>query len=377
MTCQNCKGEVATVHDFGPQPLCNDLRPEAERYPLTLVRCGDCGLVQLSDPLPSETTFPDSYPYRSRMTGELVENFRRLAKAATGYCGLRDDSLVVDIGSNDGSLLMQFQCRVLGIEPTDAARDAQILTLKECFTPALAREIAEKKGRADLVTACNAFAHIPDVHDVLDGIEALLKPDGIFVCENHDFTGLVLRNQWDTVYHEHARYYTVDALERVIEPHGLFIRRVEYTLTHGGSFRAWIGRQGTDDPSIGAAVLWDRAVSVNGLSERIDISVGALGSMIADQGTVWGIGAPSRGGMLVSYGGLDLEAVCELPGSPKIGQHMPGTDIPIVDEAELFHGKPPAVLILSWHSGPQIAAKLRAKGYEGRIFAPLPMPTEL
>lgn len=377
MPCQNCGRPLTIIHDFGNQPLCNDLSPDAKRFPLRLAVCDYCDLVQIADPLPPDVVFPTSYPYRSRMTGELMGNFDRLARAATAYCGLNADSLVFDIGSNDGSLLERFRCRVMGVEPTDAAKDARVATEQAYFTGGLAQCLRESIGQADLITACNVFAHIPDVHDVLDGIDALLKPDGTFICENHDFTQLLLRNQWDTIYHEHARYYSVDALERVLQPHGFHIRKVEQTLTHGGSFRAYIGREPSEDPTIAHAVLWSRAQGTSGLSQNVRLSTEMIAALVHEYTSVWGIGAPSRGGMLVSYSGIDLAAVCELPGSPKIGQYMPGTHIPIVDESELYRERPPAVLVLSWHIGERIASKLREKGYRGRIFAPLPVPTEL
>jgi len=305
--------------------------------------------------------------------------------------------LIIDIGSNDGTLLSGFKQgghRVLGIEPTEVGKIAAsrgIPTLTRYFTPAVAAEVGREHGPARVVTAANCFAHIEDVHSIVDGILDLLGPDGVFISESHYLIGLLDRLQYDTVYHEHLRYYSVGSLAHLLEMHGLEVFHARPIPSHGGSIRVYAARPGV--MPINASVAAMRAGEPRGAAMRArldgfrrDVMLSKLRLLamireLKEQGArICGISAPSRASTLVNYVGLDdalIDYVCEIAGSLKIGQCMPGTGIPVVEESRLFADQPDCAIIFSWHIADELAPKLRAKGYRGKLLTPLPVPREV
>src|SRR5690606_18248250 len=203
------------------------------RFPLELLRCKDCTLAQIGYEVDPRILFPHTYPYLSGTTKILRENFKDLAREANDLFQLKSSDLVIDVGANDGSLLSPFKDlgqKVLGIEPSQAADVAmkkEIEMVKDYFSKDLAKEVRAKKGAAKLVTAANVFAHIKNVHEIVKGILELLAPDGIFVSESHYLLDLVQTLQYDTIYHEHLRYYSLGSLIRLFDQHGLTVFRVK------------------------------------------------------------------------------------------------------------------------------------------------------
>ena len=308
--------------------------------------------------------------------------------------GLGGDDLVVDIGSNDGTLLSNFKNgghRVLGIEPTDVgdiANQLGIPTLKRYFGAEVAREVKREHGGARLVTAANCFAHIEDVHAITDSIIEMLKDDGVFISESHYLIGLLDTLQYDTIYHEHLRYYSLASLKYLLEMHDLELFHARAIPSHGGSIRVYAARRGTHKVQDSvqrmlAAEPRGDALAARLASFRRDVVLSKLRLMsmlrdLKEDGLkIVGISAPSRASTLVNYVGLDegiIDYVCEVPGSLKIGKTMPGTQIPIVDEAMLFSNQPDCAVIFSWHIADELAPKLKAKGFRGRFITPLPVP---
>jgi C-methyltransferase C-terminal domain/Methyltransferase domain len=308
--------------------------------------------------------------------------------------GLGKDDLVVDIGSNDGTLLSNFKDaghRVLGIEPTDVGAIADkrgIPTLKRYFGPEAAREVQRGHGPAALVTAANCFAHIEDVHAIVDAIVAMLRPDGVFISEAHYLIGLLDTLQYDTIYHEHLRYYSLASLKHLLEMHGLEVFHARPIPSHGGSIRVYAARRGTQKVKDSVSVMLadeprgDAMVSrLTSFRRDVVLSKLRLLAMLRDLkekgALIAGISAPSRASTLVNYVGLDeaiIDYVCEIPGSLKIGRYMPGTQIPVVDEARLYAEQPDYAVIFSWHIADELAPKLKAKGFRGELITPLPVP---
>lgn len=366
-------------------------------FPLELVRCESCTLVQIDVEVAPEILFPRSYPYRSGTTGALRRNFCEQADEARRVVGLQEGDLVVDIGSNDGTLLANYLesgCRVLGVEPSDAALDARargIETVQAYFGKDVGRRLVREYGRAKLVTACNVFAHVGDVHGMLGGIVELLEEDGVFLSESHYLSDLLRTVQYDTIYHEHLRYYSLSSLDRLLEAHGLEVFHVTRIPTHGGSIRVYAARRGTRE--MGQSVRSMResereegilsGAALDGFAERVRHSKLALYETLAPlvrQGArIYGVGAPSRSSTLINYTGLDdgiLSCIVEVPGSPKIGKYVPGTRIPVVDEHLLYEDQPEYALILSWHIAREVTGNLRDRGYRGSFLVPLPHPAE-
>ena len=378
---------VNTMPAIGTRPA------EQPAYPAQLLRCKRCELVQLGLVVDPAILFPPSYPYLSGTTRILRENFAELYRESSLLLGLRAEDLVVDIGSNDGTLLRNFQeagHRVRGIEPTgagDLANQRGIPTDNAFFDRAAVRAVVERDGRATVVTAANVFAHIENVHEVVECVLALLADDGVFISESHYWLSLVETLQYDTIYHEHLRYYSLGSLRYLLEQHGLEIFHAKRIPTHGGSIRVYAARRGrrAPQPTVGELLESERV----GLSEdalarfRRGVVASKLGlhallfGIKARGGRVYGIGAPSRASTLINYVGLDdgiVDCVLEVVGSHKIGKYVPGTVIPVLDERKLFEDQPEYALLLSWHIADELIPKLTAGGFRGDYIIPLPEP---
>ena len=362
-SCGSCGGQsLYPVIDMGRQPL-----PENDNitswFPLKLLRCHDCDLIQLSHIPPQELVFSQEHPYTTGNSRERREHFAKLAAEISGQ--LKPDSLVVDIGANDGTFLTELsslcpqEVRLLGVEPTDQSLKADVPICREFFTRKTAIRIRDSLGEASVITACNVLAHVPDVHDFLAGVKLLLADDGVFITENHDWNSIARGLQIDTIYHEHARYYTIASLSHLLAMYQLTVTDVQRIPAHGGSFRVAAMREPGD---------------LDQQARRVKVRLNAL--LESTDGPVYGIGATTRATPLIHYTGIQdrLECVCEVPGSDKIGRRIPGTQIPVVDEGRLIKDQPPYALILSWHIADIIMPKIRQMGYRGKFIIPLPEP---
>ena len=399
--CQICgHAPLDAVLSLGYMPPVNQMVPVGQAphqlpwFPTTLLHCHNCDLVQLGLAVDPTIIFPPEYPYTSGTTKLLRDNFADLQRESAAMLGLTDNDLIVDIGSNDGTLLSNFQTggqRVLGIEPTDVgdiANQRGIPTIKRYFGVEVAREVKREFGAASVVTAANCFAHIEDVHAVVDGIVELLKPDGVFISESHYLIPLLDTLQYDTIYHEHLRYYSLTSLKHLLEMHGLEIFHARLIPSHGGSIRVYAARHGTHSVEDGVRRMLATEPRGDAMVKRLDtfrrdviLSKLRLLSMLCELkengARVVGISAPSRASTLVNYVGLDegiIDYVCEIVGSLKIGKYMPGTQIPVVEESRLYSDQPDCAIIFSWHIADELAPKLRAKGFRGKLITPLPAP---
>lgn len=399
--CQICGSEkLDAVLSLGYMPPVNQMVPigqvprQQPWFPTDLLHCRECDLVQLGLAVDPVIIFPPEYPYTSGTTKLLRDNFADLQRESTAMLGLTEKDLVVDIGSNDGTLISNFQKagnRILGIEPTDVgdiANSRGIPTIKRYFGKAAAEEVLASNGPAKLITAANCFAHIEDVHAIVEGIVVMLAPDGVFISESHYLIGLLDTLQYDTVYHEHLRYYSVASLKHLLEMHGLEVFHARPIPSHGGSIRVYAGRKGQHKIEASVQKMLDAEPRGEAMAKRLkqfkhDVLLSKLRllSMLRDlkekDARVVGISAPSRASTLFNYVGLDdgiIDYVCEIPGSLKIGKCMPGTAIPVVDETKLFEDQPDCAIIFSWHIADELAPKLRAKGYKGQLISPLPVP---
>jgi hypothetical protein len=230
-----------------------------------------------------------------------------------------------------------------------------------------------------------------DVHAIVAGILELLGPDGVFISESHYLIGLLDTFQYDTVYHEHLRYYSLASLKHLLEMHGLEVFHARPIPSHGGSIRVYAARRGSRPVNASVAAMLVNEPRGDAMRARLEtfrndvlLSKLRLMSLIRDykeQGMrICGISAPSRASTLFNYVGLDdaiIDYVCEIKGSLKIGKCMPGTAIPVVEESRLFEDQPEVAIIFSWHIADELAPKLRAKGYRGKLVTPLPVPREL
>jgi len=399
--CQVCgAADLESVLFLGFLPPVNQMRTigarphEQPSYPAELLRCRQCELVQLGLIVDPAILFPPEYPYTSGTTRILRENFAEMQREATALLGLDRTGLVVDVGSNDGTLLENFRAAghpVCGVEPTlmaNLANERGVRTLMSFFgAPAAARVVAEC-GPARVVTATNVFAHIEGVHDIVDAIVSMLGEDGVFISESHYLMALIETLQYDTIYHEHLRHYSLTSLTYLLQMHGLEVIHAKRIPTHGGSIRVYAARNGARrvEPSVQRMLDEERnggplADRLKAFAHRVAGSKLELHALLRDRlvngARLFGVGAPSRASTLINYVGLDrelLQAVVEVRASHKVGKYMPGTVIPVIDEAALFEQQPEYALLLSWHIAEELMPKLAARGYKGSFVVPLPEP---
>lgn len=373
-----------------------DAERDAERwFPAEVVRCPECTLVQLAYVADPSMIFPPEYPYTSGTTRILRENFADLYTNAKVLLPLTPESLIVDIGSNDGTLLKNFKeggHKVLGIEPSlqaKRAEEAGIESIMAFFGDEVTDQVIADRGHADVVTAANVFAHILDPNAVTANIARLLKDGGVFISESHYLLDLVATLQYDTIYHEHLRYYSLRSIMALLQRHGFTVFRVQRIPTHGGSIRVYAAK-GTApalDGSVEALLREEAAAGLDGTSwiapfrekvlrSKLDLHA-LLRDVIAEGKKVYAISAPSRASTLVNYVGLDdgmVPCVLEIAGSKKIGKFMPGRNIPVLDEKKLYDDQPAYALLLSWHIAAELMPNLKKRGFRGDFIVPLPTP---
>lgn len=399
--CQVCDaGDLQSVIFLGYLPPVNQLRPIGQRpheqpaYPAEMLYCSRCHLVQLGLIVDPEILFPPSYPYTSGTTRILRENFAELYRECRDMELLTPSSLVVDIGSNDGTLLANFHeagLPVRGIEPSQVGKLAEqrgIPTTIDFFGPRSVDWVLSGAGPAKIVTATNVFAHIEGIHDVVEQVLRLLDDHGVFVTESHYLFSLLETLQYDTIYHEHLRHYSLHSLSYLLARHGLEVIHARRIPTHGGSIRVYAARRGTrpiaatvgemlaKEAADGLGMDRLRTFASAVVASKLDLM--ALMSHVRGSGArVYGIGAPSRASTLINYIGLDdriVDCVLEVKGSLKVGNFIPGTVIPIVEETRLFDDQPEYALLLSWHIADELIPKLTERGFRGSYVIPLPTP---
>jgi SAM-dependent methyltransferase len=390
------------VLSLGETPLANSLLTpeqlggEERRYPLDLVFCRACSLVQITATVPPEQLFRE-YLYFSSFSDTMLRHAQDIAAGLIESQHLAADSLVVEIASNDGYLLKNFVAAgipVLGIEPArniaEVAEGRGIPTLCEFFSAALAAGLVAAGRTADVIIANNVMAHVPDINGFVAGVATLLKPGGVFVVETPYIADLVERLEIDTIYHEHLFYYSATAFDQLLRRNGLAIANVERIALHGGSLRITaVHAAEAEARAAGTEALLEHertsgmtAVSFyDGFAERVDalrLDLRALlGGLKARGFRIAAYGASAKGSTLLNafaIGGETLDFVVDR-SSFKQGRYTPGSRLLISPPERLLDEQPDYTLLLTWNFADEILAQQReyqARG--GRFIKPLPSP---
>ena len=400
LKCQiSGKDDLELAIDLGFQPLGDSLLTKEELnkpetfYPLRLMRSKSLGHSQLDYVVPSELVYHLNYPYKCGITKEVVDHHRSQANRTVKELNLENNSLVIDIGSNDGTLLNEFQklnMRVIGVEPTNIAQvaiDNGVETIQSLFNTEICSKIIKDYGPAKLVTATNVFAHMSKMGEVIRGIKIVLDKDGYFIFENHYMIDILKYNQYDTIYHEHIRNYSLKSIVYLFDLYDMKVIDAEIVDRYNGSIRVTVSNNKIDEPN----------QNVNDILQK-EIEYGLFDSKIWDEfrnnifktkndlikllleiknkgQTVVGNSCPCRSSVLMNFCGIGKDIIpyiAEQPTSAKLGLYMPGQHMPIVDNKILFEEQPDYVLLLAWHLAEPIMKDLRARGLKSKFIIPLP-----
>ena len=383
MNCRHCSAPLERVFlDLGFAPPSNaylnaaDLQAPEQYFPLKLFVCDKCWLVQTEDYSRSDELFTKDYAYFSSVSTTWLAHARSYVDIITARLGLGSNSFVIEVASNDGYLLRNFVASgvpCLGVEPTDStatvAEAAGIPVAREFFGQDFASKLVKSGKQADLIIGNNVYAHAPDINDFTAGMKTALKPDGTITLEFPHLMSLMRLNQFDTVYHEHYSYLSLQSVKAIFARAGLRVSDVEQILTHGGSLRVY-GCHADDVRIDGAAVarvlaeeiasgLQDLATYQRFQREADKVKNKLLAFLVeANQAgkTVAAYGAAAKGNTLMNYAGVkpDLVSfVCDAAAS-KQGKFMPGSHIPILAPKALRERKPDYVLILPWNIADEV-----------------------
>lgn len=402
-TCRGCNGRaLRRFLELGPTPLANAfLQAPAQfaderAYPLDLYFCETCSLVQLVDVIDPTVLFRN-YIYVTGTSDTIAAHNERYAHTVTELLDLDQDALVVEVASNDGSLMKRFRSRgvrALGIEPAlniaELARGAGLEVVAELFSLELARRVRDSHGPAHAVIGNNVLAHVDDTQDFLRGCKHLLKPEGLAIVEVPYLVEFIDRLEYDTVYHEHLCYFSITALLRLCDEVGLSITRVDHVPVHGGSIRVYAGpreRHPEHAPEVLAAAETEARQGLTRLEryERFADDVRAsregilrlLSDLRQEGRTLAGYGAPAKGNTLLNYCRIGTEQLpYTVDKSPlKVGLFTPGMHIPVLPVSTLLDRQPDYVFILAWNFAEEIARQQEAYHQRGgRFIIPLPEP---
>ena len=402
LNCQSCHSvRLEKVLDLGQQPLCNEfvsaelaIGPQIY-YPLCLYYCNDCRLVQLNYIMPTDLAFGDQYTYLTGSSPSLIKYYSELAKSLVDRFGLQVGDAVVDIGSNDGTFLKEFKAlgmEVVGVEgakqSATLALESGINVVQEFFRQGSASKVKEalpSNSNIKLILTMNVLAHTDNIGSFMIELKKLMDEETILVCSCHWLVELIRKSEFDTIYHEHLRYYTLGSLMSVFGQADLFFFDAEVTDFYGGSILGYA--------TLNKKVPSDGMTNILGIEDKTNILVslrqmkttliqnksrliGLLTELKLSGNRIVGVGAPMKASTLLNFYGVTsdlIDYIAEV-NELKVGTVVPGVRIPVISEEIIFQDQPDYAILLSWNMAAPIISNYRAMGYRGKFIMPVPEP---
>lgn len=395
--CRGCSSnDLVDILDLGLQPLPSEYGHSAETvlevFPLHLRICKQCGLGQLGEYVLPERIFHDTYPYLSSASSTWVEHARKYAHFMKENLALNSGDLVIELASNDGYLLSEFQklgISVLGIEPAsnvaNIARQSGVPTLTEFFGANIAEKILADYGHPKLIVANNVFAHVPDMHDFMEGIAILGNDKTLVTIENPSFAVLLQETLFDTIYHEHYSYLTAHSVKGIAQAHRLNLVHVDQLSTHGGSNRYWLSRSRSIDNTVSMTLESERSSGLFDPKEwvsfanRSKAAIENLRNWFLDRKTagdlVVGYGAAHKGNTFLNSVGKAAKTLIYVvdASKEKQGKFLPGSQVPVFAPEHLALEPPTDVLILPWNIAPELANRVKLLAPKAHIWVAQPI----
>ncbi len=391
--------DIQEFMNLGNMALANNFLTKEElampepKYPLRVGFCHNCGHVQLMEHVPPSTMF-ENYLYISSASDTLKKHLYDLARIVAGRYQLQSNDLVIDVGSNDGTLLSEFRrqgVKTLGVDPArnlaELARQVGVETYTALFGLETAEQIVKKYGKATVITATNTFLHIQNPKDFIQALDMALAPNGVFVIEFHYLVDLLEQSAFDTIYHEHVSYWALRPLITLFEKHGMRVVHVERLPLHHGQLRVFVHRKGHGEiqPSVGEILEMERIKGIDQFETYKQLAQNAtrikqdlrrtIEGVVARGKRVVGYGAPAKANTLLGFleiGPDIIEYIADR--SPlKQGRYTPGMHIPVVAPERLLEDQPDYVLLLAWNFAEEIfqqQAEYHRRG--GQFIVPIP-----
>jgi len=403
MECRHCGNKLTKIFaDLGKLPLSNsyltttDLKGVEKCYPLRVMVCEECWLVQTEKFVEVEQIFTEDYAYFSSVSTSWLDHTRRYVDQITVMLALGKGSMVVEIGANDGYLLQYLLKKGIpcyGIEPThstaEAAREKKLDIIEDFFDAAKAKELADQKRQADLIIANNVLAHVPNINNFVKGFSVLLNPHGVATFEFPHLLNLVQFNQFDTIYHEHYSYLSFTAALNIFTSNDLAVFKVEELSTHGGSLRLYAQRADSgkraQENSVERLVVKEAdagmktAAFYSGFQNRANTIKEDFNSFLQNakkEGKkVVGYGAAAKGNTLMNFAGVDSDLISYVidRNPAKQNKFLPGSKIPVVSEDRLKSDRPRYVVIFPWNLKEEIVEQLSyIREWNGKFLTSVP-----
>ena len=408
MNCRHCNSKLSlSFADLGFAPPSNayrtteQLKKPEKWFPLRVLVCEKCWLVQTQDFTDFQELFNEDYAYFSSFSSTWLDHAKKYVSANAQRFGLNSQSHVIEVAANDGYLLQyvrMLDIPCIGVEPTastaSAAREKGIPIIEEFFGTKLAAELVQQNKQADLTIANNVLAHVPDINDFVTGFSQILKPEGVATFEFPHLVNLVAENQFDTIYHEHFSYLSLTSVVEIFEANGLTVFDVEEIATHGGSLRVFAQRKDfgchLQKPTVDQVLNREVGLGIKSVdyysafqdkTDKVknDFLTFLLGARKSGK-RVAAYGAAAKGNTLLNYAGIrpDLISYVVDKNPSKQNKFMPGSSIPIVDESFIRNDRPDYIIILPWNLREEIMTQLSyVKDWRARFITAIPELVEL